>query len=166
MQRRSTILSVEVVLILGMVGCATGPQTTKDYNGDYRGSTTGAPPTIIEFTVSGTAFSGTGNINTSNTILWSNSDDPPDLVITGTRTGAQITLMSATIKFKRNITANDTIATWIDYTGELRFTGDFNKTGGVTGSFGGEASGGGVEIPLGGSWIAVKQSVASGIIKP
>ena len=166
MQRAVIRTSVAAVLILGLAACTTGPQVYKDYEGDYLGSTTGAPPSLLEFTVSGNNLSGTGMLKTDISILYGNSGNESDLVITGTRDGAEITSMSATVSFNYNRTPNDTVATWVIYTGEMRFTGEFNKTGGVQGSYGGEASAGGHEIPLGGGWIAVKQDAAAGIIKP
>lgn len=163
MQRTVSNSILTIVLILGLAGCATGPGKNLKLEGSYIGSLTGSPNASLRVEVSGNNISGTGTIIESTPIIWRGKGDPPHINITGVRHNQAIQSMSATVALERNTTPLDTFATWIDESGQLNFTGEFNNSGAIVGSFGGQSLTG---LSLGGAWRAVKEGAATGILKP
>ena len=75
-----------------------------------------------------------------------------------------ITSMEATISFEYDTTPGGT-PTWITGTGQMVFyNSEFTKSAGASGAFSGDTSISGVSF--GGTWIATKTTMGSGILKP
>jgi len=150
-----------IVLFAGLTTCTTGPQKQKPVEGQYEGALNGAPPATIILNCNNGQITGTGTIR-QDTIFRSGSGES-DLIITGTYQNAQITAMSATASFEFNITAGAT-PTWVAATAVMNFGGEFTKNGGAQGHFSGETSIN--NLIFGGSWLATKSTVGTGILKP
>lgn len=153
-----------IALIAGLATCTTGPQVQKPVDGIYNGALSGTPLAVITLNVKDGNITGTGSIKATDPIFRSAGAEN-DIVITGTYQNAQITAMSATMSFEYNTTPGTPTQTWVAGTGQISFySGEFTKNGGALGSFGGTTSI--TNLNLGGSWIATKTSVGTGILKP
>ncbi|MFC1529205.1 hypothetical protein ACFL6R_00635 [Gemmatimonadota bacterium] len=162
---RKTMTTIgAIALIAGMTTCTTGPQVQKPIDGTYTGAMTGAPEVAITFVANNGTLTGTGDIKLSDSFFRGGSEEH-DLIITGTYQNAQITAMSATISFEYDSTPDTaTPSTWVPATGQLNFQGEFTKNAAANGPFAGTTSV--PNLDLGGSWIATKETLGAGILRP
>ena len=166
---RTTIRTIgALAFVAGLATCTTGPQVQKPIDGTYNGSMGDAPKAtlVIEVDKNGN-ITGTGDIKADD-LLFRTAGGENDIVISGSHDGPMITTMTATISFEYNTTPGGT-ATWVAGTGEMSFQGEFTKNGAVNGSYAGTTTivrdiGG--PVLLGGYWVAAKDQMGSGILKP
>ncbi len=163
MSRKTMTTVGAIALIAGLTTCTTGPQVQKPIDGTYNGAMTGAPEVSITFVANNGTMTGTGDLKLDSFFRGGSAEH--DVILTGTYTNAQITSMSATISFEYDSTPDvSTPATFVPATGEMNFTGEFTKNGGAIGAFSGNTSVQG--LGLQGSWIATKETLGTGILKP
>ena len=161
----NTIKVIGAITCLAVLGsCTTGPQKQKDIDGLYVGALTGAPDATIELHVKNGTITGTGNIKAGDP-LYRTGGGESDITITGTYANMFVTSMTGTISLEYNTTPGENEEdTWVAATGVLNFVGEFSKSSAVSGGFAGTTTIGGVG--LGGTWIAAKETMGAGILKP